>query len=84
MTQFRFRYKCLSYRRWRCRTSRRRPAQVLAPLAAASCAPSMAAWRRRLPKPVQLPAVHQALQVGRYLVGDEGDLLLCGHPAIRY
>jgi hypothetical protein len=84
MTHFRFRYKCMSYRRWRCRASRRRTVEVLVPLAATSCAPSTAAWRRRLPTPVQLLPAAGWLRVGDFLVGEEGDSSLYGHPDIRY
>ncbi|MDO7850787.1 hypothetical protein [Hymenobacter convexus] len=84
MTRFRFRYKCMSYRRWRFRASRRTTQQLMMPLATTGFAPSTAAWRRRLPEPVQLQPVRKALQVGDYVVSEEGDLLLYGHPDIRY
>ncbi|MDO7847967.1 hypothetical protein Q5H92_16495 [Hymenobacter sp. M29] len=84
MTHFRFRYKCMSYRRWRCRASRRSTQRFMVPLATTGFAPSAAAWRRMLPAPVRLQPAAKALQIGDYVVGEEGDLLLYGHPDIRY
>jgi hypothetical protein len=84
MTHFRFRYKCMSYRRWRYRASRRRTQQLMVPLVLTDFAPSAPAWRRRLPAPVLLVATPKALRVGDYLVSEEGDLQLYGHPDIRY
>jgi hypothetical protein len=84
MTRFRFRYKCMSFRRWRYRASRRRTRQQLTPLVLADFAPGTPAWRRRLPTPVLLAPTPKALRVGDYLVGEEGDLQLYGHPNIRY
>ncbi|MFD2719369.1 hypothetical protein ACFST9_11635 [Hymenobacter monticola] len=84
MTHFRFRYKCMSYRRWRCRASRRRTQQVMASLALTDFAPSAPAWRRRLPAPALPVATPMALRVGNYVVSEEGDLQLYGHPDIRY
>lgn len=77
MTHFRFRYKCMSYRRWRCRASRRGSVPAMAPWPAIGFAPSTAAWRIAAAAP-------KALRIGDYLVGEEGDLLLYGHPDIRY
>jgi hypothetical protein len=79
MTHFRFRYKRLSYRRWRCRASLRRATSQQMPLAAAGFAPNAAAWRRMPPAPAP-----KAVRIGHYLVGEGNDLLLCGHPDIRY
>ncbi|GAA3957669.1 hypothetical protein [Hymenobacter antarcticus] len=85
MTHFRFRYKRVGYMRWRCRAARHRTTLLLLPLTpAARHVPSQAAWRR--PAPVQLPATPQplVLRVGHYVVSEQGDPQISGHPDIRY
>ncbi|GAB3878100.1 hypothetical protein GCM10028824_39370 [Hymenobacter segetis] len=55
------------------------------PLSAdARYAPSMAAWRRAQPLAAPLAPISAMLQVGSYLVGEESDPQLTGHPDIRY
>ncbi|MBH8570326.1 hypothetical protein KB206_15650 [Microvirga sp. STS02] len=85
MTHFRFRYKRVGYMRWRRRTLRARAESRHWPLSAdARYAPSMAAWRRTQPPVALLAPIGLMLQVGSYLVGEEGDPQLTGHPDIRY
>ncbi|MGY3088570.1 hypothetical protein ACVWYF_001603 [Hymenobacter sp. UYAg731] len=69
--------------RWRCRTARVRTA-VLPLATGARHAPSLAAWRRTQPVVMPPIPISLMLQVGRYLVGAEGDPQLSGHPDIRY
>ncbi|MBF9223749.1 hypothetical protein [Hymenobacter ruricola] len=84
MTHFRFRYKCMGYLRWRFRVGRRR-AVLLAPAeTAAARKASTAAWRHRWPAPTPPKPVVTALRVGDYIVGEDGDPQLQGHPDIRY
>ncbi|WP_201977670.1 hypothetical protein [Hymenobacter rubidus] len=85
MTHFRFRYKRVGYMRWRCRTASRRAILIVLPLtAAARFKPSTAAWRRTVPVfvPIQVPS--PVLVVGDFVVGEEADPQLVGHPDIRY
>ncbi|WP_460617897.1 hypothetical protein [Hymenobacter ruber] len=85
MTHFRFRYKRAGYMRWRRRAVRARIALRPLPLPAdARYAPSMAAWRRTPPPVAPLAPIGLMLQVGSYLVGEESDPQLTGHPDIRY
>jgi hypothetical protein len=85
MTHFRFRYKRVGYMRWRCRTARVRAMVLVLPTAAGGChAPSAAAWRRTQPVVVAPTPIGHVLQVGGYVVGEEGDSRLSGHPDIRY
>ena len=86
MTHFRFRYKRVGFTRWRCRTARRRTTLLLLPLSPVlSHLPSQAAWRRTAPAQVPLPTLSPAvLRIGTYVVGEQGDPQLSGHPDIRY
>lgn len=71
--------------RWRCRTTLRRTTLLVLPLtAAARYAPSMAAWRRTVPVFVPVTPVATMLRVGEFVVSEEGDPQLLGHPDIRY
>ena len=71
--------------RWRCRAARVRTALLVLPLVAASrCAPCTAAWRRTQPVVVPPVPIRAMLQIGKYLVGEEGDPQLTGHPNIKY
>ncbi|HEX8507751.1 MAG TPA: hypothetical protein VF630_20480 [Hymenobacter sp.] len=89
MTHFRFRYKRVGYIRWRRRAARRRTLLVVTPLAAVEPgASSASAWRRSplaeaAPKAPAAP-VQRVLQVGEFVVSEEGDPQLTGHPDIRY
>ena len=86
MTHFRFRYKRVGFMRWRCRSARRQAVVLLLPLAcAAPQVLSAAAWRRTLPVAVVPPVpAAKLLRVGEFVVGEEGDPQLLGHPDIRY
>ena len=71
--------------RWRCRAaSHRTTLLLLACTPAARHMPSQAAWRRTAS--VQLPAAPQplVLRVGDYMVSEQGDPQISGHPDIRY
>lgn len=71
--------------RWRCRTASRRAVLLVLPLAsAAHFAPSTAAWRRTVPFYVPMPTPQAVLKVGDFVVSEEGDPKLSGHPDIRY
>jgi hypothetical protein len=85
MTHFRFRYKRIGYMRWRCRSASRRVALLALPLAAAGqFAPAMASWRRTIPAFASTSAPQAVLKIGDFVVGEEGDPQLSGHPDIRY
>jgi hypothetical protein len=85
MTHFRFRYKRVGYMRWRCRAASRRTTSLTLPeVVVPYHAPSTAAWRRRVPATVLLLPVVTVLQVGSFVVSEEGDPQLSGHPGIRY
>jgi len=85
MTQFRFCCKCVSYLRWRWRGTRRRAVPATLPMATAEARRSGAAAWRRTPAPVAAPAPPAATyRVGNFVVGQEGDPQLLGHPDIRY
>lgn len=85
MTHFRFRYKRVGYMRWRTRSaSRQAKLQALPTGTAAHFAPSAAAWRRMMARAVVLNPVLTTLRVGQFLVSDEWDPQLAGHPDIRY
>jgi hypothetical protein len=89
MTHFRFRYKRVGYIRWR-RRSTFRPAVLVVPaLATAELgAPSKAAWRRTAKVVVasEAPTLPNTviLHIGEFIVSEEGDPQLLGHPDIRY
>ena len=75
----------MCYVRWRCRAARVWVALLVLPLASGSWrTPSAAAWRRIPPVMVVPTPIHFILQVGNYLVGEESDPQLTGHPNIRY
>ena len=85
MTHFRFRYKRVGYMRWRCRSASRRVALLAFPVAAVvPVAPATASWRRSVPKLVQVAEPQSILKIGDFVVGEEGDPKLIGHPDIRY
>ncbi|UOQ98162.1 hypothetical protein MUN81_01405 [Hymenobacter sp. 5317J-9] len=46
--------------------------------------PSAAAWRRGWSQPEVLRPAAMALRVGGFVVGEDGDPQLQGHPDIRY
>ena len=82
MTHFRFRYKRVGRLRLRCRLARRQ-AVLLVLLVAFATRPAAAAHRAT---PVFAPSVPAAavLRIGDYVVCEEGDPKLVGHPNIRY
>jgi hypothetical protein len=84
MTHFRFRYTYSGYLRWRFRAGRR--AALMTQPAAPPMArkPSTAAWRHFWPVPEVPKPAPAALRVGDYVVGEDGDPQLQGHPDIRY
>ena len=85
MSHFRFRYKQIGYMRWRRRAASRRTTLLALPeIIGPQQTPSTAAWRRRVPATVLLPPVAVALRVGWFMVSEEGDPRLSGHPGIRY
>lgn len=85
MTYFRFRYKRVGYMRWRCRTASRRAVLLVPPMMSApQFGVGTAARRRTAPAYVPFRPVAAVLQVGQYVVGEEGDPQLLGHPDIRY
>lgn len=85
MTHFRFRYKRVGFMRWRCRTaSRQAKLHVLAKGVQPPCPPTAVAWRRMLAEAVVLNPTPATLRVGQFLVSDQGDPQLTGHPDIRY
>lgn len=85
MTHFRFRYKRIGYMRWRCRTASRRAMVLVLPMGAATqFAPSTAAWRRTIPVFVPMPKPQAILKIGDFVVSEEGDPQLSGHPDILY
>jgi len=71
--------------RWRCRTASRRAILLVLPMmSAAQFAASTASWRRTAPAYAPLGPVGSVLQVGQFVVSEEGDPQLLGHPDIRY
>lgn len=84
-----FRYRRVSFIRWR-RRSFRRPAAVVMPVLAVAeaGAPSTSAWRRAY-GPAAVPqaltiARAVVLRIGEFIISEEGDPQLSGHPGIRY
>ena len=85
MTHFRFRYKRMGYMRWRCRrASRQAKLHVLPGDLNAPCALTAVAWRRMMAEAMVLNPALMTLRVGQFLVSDEWDPQLTGHPNIRY
>ena len=86
MTHFRFRYKQVGYMRWRCRTSSRRAVLLFLPLAPVRQRHplSVALWRRTMSAVPKLAPATKVLQFGDFVIGEEGDPQLMGHPDIRY
>ena len=85
MTHFRFRYKRMGYMRWRCRrASRQAKLHVLPGDLNAPCGPTAVAWRRMMAEAMVLNPALTTLRVGQFLVSDEWDPQLTGHPDIRY
>lgn len=89
MTHFRFRYKRVGYIRWRRRAARHQAVLVVTPVAVVEQGvPSRSAWRRSFSVEAapEVPAapVQGILQVGEFVVSEEGDPQLTGHPDIRY
>lgn len=85
MTHFRFRCKCAGYLRWRSRAERRRVSVLAQPLLVEDAhLPSRPSWRRVVP--LQVPPAMQplVLHVGDFIVSQQGDPQLSGHPDIRY
>lgn len=82
MTRFRFRYQRAGYLRWRCRSGRRPSFLLSLPLAFAAhpALPTVGPW---YPLGAET-AVTAGLQVGDFVVSEEGDPRLLGHPDIRY
>ena len=86
MTHFRFRFKRTGYVRWRCRASQRRLVLiVVCPLGELPRQHSEAGGRRtaHLAVAAWVPTA-ATLQVGTFVVGENGDPQLQGHPNIRY
>ncbi|WP_035565053.1 hypothetical protein [Hymenobacter sp. IS2118] len=85
MKHFRIRYQRISYLRWRCRATSRQALLMARPLLTGySAGPSAAAWRRAIPVMVLLKPAATVLRVGDFVVGEEGDPQLLGHPDIMY
>lgn len=85
MTHFRFRYKRMGYMRWRCRTTSRQAKLLVLPRdMQESFAPSATAWRHMMAKAVVLNPSLTTLRIGQFLVSEEWDPQLAGHPDIRY
>ena len=85
MTHFRFRYRPVGFICWRRRAARRRIVRLFLPLGSVSGrSPSQATWRPPPPPQVLLPAPPRVLSVGNYVVSEQGDPRLSGHPDIRY
>ena len=82
MSHFRFRYKRVGHLRLRCRLARRQ-AVLLVLLVAFATRPAAAA-RRAAPAFAPTASVAAVLRVGDYVVCEEGDPKLVGHPDIRY
>ena len=80
MTRFRFRYKRVGHLRLRCRLVRRQ-AVLLVLLVAFATQP---AARRAVPASAPPVPVAAVLRIGDYVVCEEGDPKLVGHPDIRY
>lgn len=85
MTHFRFRYEQIGYVRWRCRIVRRRAMLLVPPLVSIALHESTAsAWRRTIPTFTPLPPAAIELHIGKFVVSEDGDPQLLGHPNIRY
>lgn len=86
MTHFRFYYRCVGFLRRRCRGARRPTVLPIIPVALARAKrPSAAAWRRTLALAAAVPAPSAATyRVGAFVVGEDGDPKLHGHPDICY
>lgn len=86
MTRFRLHYRRAGYAHWCCRIARRRTISALRaePVVADDHAPSTARWRRKMPLVSPPAPATSALRVGEFVVGDDDDPQLFGHPDIRY
>ena len=85
MVPFRFRHNQNSYIRWRCRVARRRSARLVLPLEAMSQKLLIIHSGRRIKSAVlEVQPLAVVLQIGKFVVGQEGDPQLHGHPDIRY
>ncbi|SFQ27502.1 hypothetical protein SAMN04515668_1670 [Hymenobacter arizonensis] len=85
MTHFRFRHKRVGYMRWRRRAAGRCALFVVLPFESSTQQNSSTAfWRRAIPVIIQLQPLATVLHVGGFMVGEEGDPQLLGHPDIRY
>ena len=86
MTRFRFYYRCVGCLRRRWRGARHRAVLPIIPVAMARAKrPSAAAWRRTLALEAAVPAPSATTyRVGAFVVGEDGDPKLHGHPDICY
>ena len=85
MVPFRFRHHQNSYIRWRCRVAHRRSVRLVLPLAVMSQKLLIIHSARRIKSAVvKVQPVAVVLQIGKFVVGQEGDPQLHGHPDIRY
>ena len=85
MNHFRMRYKRIGYIRWRCCMASRRAIWQPLPLPVGILrAPVPAVWRRITADAERLIPVAAVLRVGEFMIGEEGDPQLSGHPDIIY
>ena len=85
MNNFRMRYKRIGYIRWRCRTASRRAIRPTSPVPVGVLrAPVSAFWRQVMTDIEPLAPVAVVLRVGEFVIGEEGDSQLSGHPDIIY
>lgn len=84
MVPFRFRHNQNSYIRWRCRVVRWRSVRLVLPLEAVKQKRLVIHSGRRIKSAViKVQLVSMVLQIGKFVVGQEGDSQLHGHPDIR-
>ncbi|GAC1370441.1 MAG: hypothetical protein NVSMB30_09160 [Hymenobacter sp.] len=85
MAHYRIRHRRLSNLRWRLHMALRRAALLLISIAATRPGSVAALEHPAMPlaKPLLTP-VGNVLHVGDYVVSEEGDPQLLGHPNIRY
>ena len=85
MTHFRFRYKRVGYMRWRSRSASRQARLLVLPTGTGPVMmPTTAAWRRMMAEAVVLSPMLTTLRIGQFVVSNEWDPQLTGHPDIRY
>lgn len=85
MTHFRFRYHQYGFMRWRCRRPRLRALRLVSRLNELATQLTLGTTgAHRILGGANRPSRAAILQIGKFIVSQEGDPQLHGHPDIRY